>query len=72
MGLLEEMDKLRKVLKDLRKAELAAAKEHERIREAAREGIAPAACFGTNAQKPPTSDPHGRREASGADRQAQA
>jgi hypothetical protein len=65
MRLLEEMVKLRKrkVLKDLRRAELVAAKEHDRIREAAREG----AGDGTSAQRPPTSDPHGRRE-SGADK----
>jgi hypothetical protein len=63
MRLLEEMVKLRKVLKDLRRAELVAAKEHDRTREGAREG----AGDGTSAQRPPTSDPHGRRE-SGADK----
>jgi hypothetical protein len=63
MRLLEEMVKLRKVLKDLRRAELVAAKEHDRIRAAAREG----AGDGTSAQRPPTSDPHGRR-GSGADK----
>jgi hypothetical protein len=61
MGLLEEMVKLRKVLKALRRAELVAAKEHDKIREAAREG----AGDGTSAQGPPTSDPHGRRESGG-------
>ena len=58
MRLLEEMVKLRKVLKDLRRAELVAAKEHDMIRAAAREG----AGDGTSAQSPPTSDSHGRRE----------
>jgi hypothetical protein len=54
MRLLEEMVKLRKVLKDLRRAELVAAKEHDRIREAARKG----AGDGTSAQRPPTSETH--------------
>jgi hypothetical protein len=63
MRLLEEMVKLRKVIKDLRRAELVAAKEHDRIRAAAREG----AGDGPSAQRSPTSDPHGRRE-SGADK----
>jgi hypothetical protein len=63
MGLLEEMMvKLRKVLKDLRRAELGAAKGHDRIRAEARGG----AGDGTSAQGPQTSDHHGRRE-SGAD-----
>jgi hypothetical protein len=57
--LLEDMDKLRKVLKDLRRAELIAAIEHDRVRAAARDG--------TNVQAQPTSDTHGRRQ-SGADR----
>jgi hypothetical protein len=60
---LEEMVKLRKELKDLRRAELVAAKEHDRIREAAREGAGDS----TSTQRPPTSDTHGRRE-SGADK----
>jgi hypothetical protein len=63
MRLLEELVKLRKVLKDLHRAEVVAAKEHDMIRAAARDG----AGDGTSVQRPPTSDTHGRRE-SGADR----
>jgi hypothetical protein len=37
--LIEDMVKLRSVLKDLRRAELVAAKEHDRIRAAARDAI---------------------------------
>jgi hypothetical protein len=55
--------KLRKVLKGLRRAGLVAAKEHEGVRVAARDGIGD----GTGVQTPPTSDTHGRRQ-SGADR----
>jgi hypothetical protein len=55
--------RLRKVLKDLRRAELVAAKEHDRVRAAARDGTGD----GTSVQMPPTSDTHGRRQ-SGADR----
>jgi hypothetical protein len=66
MGLLEEMMvKLRKVLKDLRRAELWPQQKgmtDDRIRAEARGG----AGDGTSAQGPQTSDHHGRRE-SGAD-----
>jgi hypothetical protein len=64
MRLLEEMVKLRKVLKDLRRAELVAAKEHDRIRAAARKG--------TSAQSPPTSDSNGQWPEGERRRQAQA
>jgi hypothetical protein len=48
------MAKLRKVLKDLRRAELIAAKEHDRVRAAARDG--------TTVQAQPTSDTNARRQ----------
>jgi hypothetical protein len=53
------MEKLQKVLKDLRRTELMAAIEHDRVRAAARDG--------TTAQAQLASDTHGRRQ-SGADR----
>jgi hypothetical protein len=54
------MTKLRKLmLKDLRRAELIAAKEYDRARAAARDGV--------TVQAQPTSNTHGRRQ-SGADR----
>jgi hypothetical protein len=61
--IMRPLVRLRKVLKDLRRAELVAAKEHDRIRAAARGGTGD----GTSVQRPPTSDTHGRKQ-SGTDR----
>jgi hypothetical protein len=56
---LEDMAKLRKVLKDLRRAELIAAKEHDRIRAAAKGGVHDQAPT-TSTPRAPTSE--GRAE----------